>query len=771
MRATLRLLTLVLMLTPASTFAQPVPSREPASTHIFPAGGRRGSTVPVRVGAECIPPGTGFRIWGQGVSAPALLGARVQARLEPSPRRTPLELPISYPKEWESTIDIAADAPLGRAMWRLSCARGGTGTRPFLIGELPEFVESEPNSTPEHAERVTLPVTVNGRIAGENDLDYFLFALTAGDTLHGDVIAGRIGSSLDPVVEFRHADGRRLDADELRVGTDPFLTFRAPETGDYTMLVSNVGFHGGPAYVYRITLTTAPYDPFAASARPDPPQPSDAEAGRAQAERPASAPRAGTADAPAAAVATSERAASAAELALPAQRTGRFLNAAAEDWFRIRAQKDQMLSISCRPYPAGVPTLPIIEVRDVGGGVLARASSAEVPDRECAIDWRAPADGEFLIRLCDLRHGARGGPEFRYLLTVREAAPAFTLGLASDFINVPQGGKAELPVTVRRTGGCVAPVEIEVEGLPPGVRVEPAQLAANQDSVKLSFVAEQDAQPSDATLRVIGKAPGSAQPLEETARAPHLGRDAEGVSIGPPTIDRLHLTVQHKPMFRLFCSEAYQYAHRGTIYPYRMEIERLNGFDGEVTIQLGDRQNRDLDGIEFLEITVPPGQTTADVPIYFPETMHINAFGQCQLYAQGYAIFRDKAGESQSTLVVSEKRNIIRTLPTMAKLSALDKEVVARPGATIVCTLELERTPQFTGAMRLALVEPAGDAGFASEPVEVGADQDRVEIPVHVSGAAVCPPNGVLRFRVRGDMTGGVTVIAETSVPVRFEQP
>src|SRR5262249_6605754 len=140
----------VLWIAPA--WGQAVQSKEPTSTHIFPAGGRRGTVVPVRVGAECLPPGTTFRLWGDGGSALRLLEKRAKARYEPSPRRLPLDVNfINYPKEWEAKIEIKADAPLGAIMWRVTCGWGGTQVRPFLIGDLPEFIETEPNSQPERA--------------------------------------------------------------------------------------------------------------------------------------------------------------------------------------------------------------------------------------------------------------------------------------------------------------------------------------------------------------------------------------------------------------------------------------------------------------------------------------------------------------------------------------------------------------------------------------------------------------------------------------------
>src|SRR5262249_37420292 len=247
----------------APAFGQAVPSKEPSSTHIFPAGGRRGTVVPVRVGAECLPPGANLHVWGSGVTAPAGLGPRASARYEPSPRRKPADAdggpPITYPKEWASKMTIAADAPLGPVQWRLTCGWGGTQPRPFLVGDLPEFIETEPNSDPEHAERLTLPVTVNGQIAGERDVDCYVFAAKAGDVVVCDVLASRIGSPLDPVIEVRDARGRRVPLQIIRVGNDPVVAFKAVTSGDYMLNIAHVGYRGGPEYVYRMTLSTEPY--------------------------------------------------------------------------------------------------------------------------------------------------------------------------------------------------------------------------------------------------------------------------------------------------------------------------------------------------------------------------------------------------------------------------------------------------------------------------------------------------------------------------------
>jgi hypothetical protein len=261
------------------------------------------------------------------------------------------------------------------------------------------------------------------------------------------------------------------------------------------------------------------------------------------------------------------------------------------------------------------------------------------------------------------------------------------------------------------------------------------------------------------------------QTVEGVAAAPHLGVDAEGASIGPPTVEHLLLTVQQPPQFRIFCSEAYQYAHRGTIYPYLMEVERQNGFDGPIELEIGDRQNRDLDGIEMLPLVIPAGQTQGFLPIYLPESMHINIQSQNQLYCQGHAFF-DAGGGRRSMLFVSEMRCMLRSLPTVARLVAVEPQAVVRPGEDFRCCLALERTANFPGQMEVHLVESAATAGFTAEPVTLPAGATETEIAVHAP-ADFRGPSTVLTFRGTGPLQSSApvtsTVVTEARVMVRGE--
>ncbi len=790
MRTLLTVVSLAYVLVSDLALAQQV-TTEPASTHIFPAGGRRGTRVDVRVGGECLPPKTRFRIFGDGVTVPTELGERTTGQYAPSPRRKPGEQQITYPKEWQSQMEIAADATLGVKLWRLSCARGGTGARPFVVGDLPEFIETEPNSLPAEAQQVEMPVTINGQIAGESDLDYFRFDATSGDVVRVDVAAARLGSTLDPIVQVIGPDGRRVAADDVRVGADPVLAFRVTTSGEHRLLISNVTFRGGPSFVYRITLSTAPFVRFAF--------PSGGQAGTTRESNfysltgestlriwreSVTLPMAigeflqpGPAGANSLAFVVGELPESlesvnndtrelATEIMWPTVMNGQLETTGDEDWFRLACRKDVPLAIECSPHPRWSPALPIIAVTDANGGVLASASAVQTARGTIRIEWRPPADGTYWLRIRDLQQGIRGGPEFIYRLSVREAIPDFALSMKADVINVVQGGRVDVEIAVDRRGGYVAPIELIVEGLSEGIRLEGQQVAANQVTAKLVFIAEAEARACDVTLRVRGKAEINGRPVERQVQAAHLAHDVDGVGLGVTEVDHVQLNVVHKPVFKLYCNEAYQYAHRGTIYPYLMEVERLDGFNGPIRLQMADRQIKCLDGIEIIETTVAPDRSQVLLPLNLPETMHINVQAHSNIYAQGHVEFLDKFGQTQTMLVVSTMRCMIRTLPAIVKLRSVNRKLTVHPGGSISCPLVLDRTSHFSGPMQIQLINPP--PGITAAATSVAAGESFAEISVQIDPSMKPPSNVWLKFRAQGTLDGNTQVISETTLPVKF---
>ena len=773
--------------TPA--LAQPQPTIGPSSSHIFPAGGRRGTIVSVAVGGECLPPGTKFSLLGEKLEVlQPILKQRVADAGEPSPRRNPTEIPITYPKQWASQISIADDAALGPAYWRLSCGQGGTCSRPFLVGDLPEFIETESNSLLQQAETINLPVTVNGQISGERDVDYYRFSATAAEIVSCEVVARRIGSPLDANLAVLDGAGHELAVEQRYVGSDILLAAAIPETGEYFLRISNVSFRGDSSCVYRLNISTKPFifscSPLGGAAgsarniaflamsgtnRPIEREQTvlfpDGNDERFVYDCPWSA-NAVTLDVDAGASLResepNQSFAAATVVPVPTTVDGCFHSARDVDWFTFEAAKGERLSLVCRSHSFLSSALPTLAVFDSGGNELVN-STAPILGEDRRLEWQAPESGSYGLRLRDLRFGSQGGPEFVYRLSVRRAAPDFTLQLAQDCVNLVAGGKVEIPVTVQRAGGFDGDVTLTVEGLPEGITAEATTAAAKQNETRLTLKASTGVPLGDVPLTIAGRAEIAGDQVARVATARHQGVDEEGVSIGDPTLDRVTLTVACKPAFRLFCAEAYQYAHRGSVFLYPMEIERLNGFTGAVTLQIGDRQNRDLDGIEMFEVTIPPGQTATNLPIYLPETMHINIQSQSQLYAQGYAQFNDELGAGHCVLVLAEKRNMLRTLPPVVKLRAAQQHVTLAAGGEVAIRLQLERTKNFAGPMTVQLLTPASSA-ITAEPIQIPAGETEREMVIRV-GSDWQPVDGAsFRFRATGMMDDSIQLITEATV-------
>ena len=135
---------------------------------------------------------------------------------------------------------------------------------PFALDTLPECVEKEPNNDLAHAQKVTLPVIINGRINRPDDWDVFQFTGRAGDTIVAEVSARRLDSPLDSLLKLTDATGKVLayndDFEDLGAGTnthnaDSYLMIKLPTDGTYYVHLGDTARHGGEEYAYRLRIS------------------------------------------------------------------------------------------------------------------------------------------------------------------------------------------------------------------------------------------------------------------------------------------------------------------------------------------------------------------------------------------------------------------------------------------------------------------------------------------------------------------------------------
>ena len=218
---------------------------------IFPNGGQRGTSVKVE-----------FKGLEQGLSSPKEIVIDGPAGI------TVKEIKSIDGRTLEATLDIAADAPLGRRWLRVLNERSGlTNFAYFVVGSLPEQLEAEPNNDTAKPQAVPLPLVVNGRINPAADLDVFTFSGKAGQKLVAAIAAHAIDvhgqyknfGIADFSLELLDANGRTLAAAEDTIGYDPLIEHTLPADGDYFVRVQLLNYGGFPEAVYRLTLGEVPY--------------------------------------------------------------------------------------------------------------------------------------------------------------------------------------------------------------------------------------------------------------------------------------------------------------------------------------------------------------------------------------------------------------------------------------------------------------------------------------------------------------------------------
>jgi len=135
---------------------------------------------------------------------------------------------------------------------------------PFVVDTLPECLEKEPNNELKSAQKVTLPIIVNGRIDQPGDWDIFSFAARAGGQIVAEVNARRLDSPLDSVLKLTDAQGRQVafndDHEDKGSGlhthfADSLLTATAPADGTYYLHLGDIQQKGGVEYAYRLRLS------------------------------------------------------------------------------------------------------------------------------------------------------------------------------------------------------------------------------------------------------------------------------------------------------------------------------------------------------------------------------------------------------------------------------------------------------------------------------------------------------------------------------------
>ena len=153
------------------------------------------------------------------------------------------------------TVDLLITPP-GRIEVRSKTPLGESNPVPFEVTELPQTVESEPNDKPETANPIVLPAEVSAHIDQPADEDFFKFHVAYKQPVALEVLSGRYGSPVTPLLQLRNGKGEVIESNDGTADADARIV-RELDAGDYVASVRDLTYAGGPGYWYRLKVEPA----------------------------------------------------------------------------------------------------------------------------------------------------------------------------------------------------------------------------------------------------------------------------------------------------------------------------------------------------------------------------------------------------------------------------------------------------------------------------------------------------------------------------------
>jgi len=545
------LMLVVLILWPASGHAA-----APTLTRLFPAGGQRGTTVKVECTGKFKWP---VKIWAPGVKVAALKDSG--------------QIQVTIP------ADLAAD----RVWIRLYDAEGASPALPFLLSNLAEFREKEPNNrlgkaqplpgatkggdAPDKSQKGSRPGShgvANGVLQSAGDVDGFAVYVKAGSTLVADMAANtRLNSPVDSVLQVVTPDGFVVAENHDGVGIDPRLAFTPTKTGTYLVRVfgfpskpnSSITYSGAATYVYRLTITTGPFIANAARVSvtvgtksvpifgwnipegTEVPVRGEAESlrevesmfskqipaasgiGFVQGREFAGRARIRTVPFKTVGVVRPGGGPGVA-LAPPVAVTGCLDTHNQITRHVFQLKKGTAYSLSAESSTFELPVVPLMRIMAPDGSRAAQSSDPGT-GKETHLRFSPKVDGPHEVQVFDrYRHH---GPGHFYQVTIVPEETDFELSISADMLVVTPKKPLEVDVVVTRrnsSGGKLGPITIVVDGLPKGMTSAPVVSKPDGGtSKKVKLSIKTDGTAFSGPIRIVGKCTEPAE-FQRSARTP-----------------------------------------------------------------------------------------------------------------------------------------------------------------------------------------------------------------------------------------------------------
>jgi hypothetical protein len=642
---------------------------------VFPPGAKAGATVEVTCSGHGFDGNEKLLFSTPGFTAEQVGTATTTKQPQQGQPSTTVKFKVTVPKDAAGTHDA-----------RVVSKAGLSNPRAFVVGDLTEVNEVEPNNDVGQAQKIELDTTVNGVISTPIDVDYVTFKAKKGQNIVVYCLTTSIDSRLQADLMVAGPDGKQLASNHGYRGGDAVLDFKAPADGDYLVRVAQFAYtSGGYDHFYRLTVTTkewvdALFPPLAGALVVTPAtrtgpgtkimgKDRDYE-GKLESSRLIS-PTAAMIDAldhPHAIPGgnlllvahepvfldneKNNTAADAQHVQVPCDIAGRIGKKGERHWYSFAAKKGDVWTLEVFAERIGSPVDAyyaltddkgkVITEQDDGADTLSPNQFYTKSDDPARYRFTVPADGTYRVMVSTREAGVQFGVRDQYVLRIAKERPDFRLVVMPmtphllDAGTLAKSGAAVFAVYVFRLDGFNEAIELSATDLPQGVNCPPQTVSAGQTRGVLVLTADKDIEDWEGFVKIEARAGA----LKRVARPFSLTWSAVGLQANQPPpnspmiarMDRgdgMALAVRGDAPFTLTPTETELTAKPGTKLEVALKVARDAKFKDPIQIfsavpNFGPRQqgNQPVPPVG----TAQPGSSeiklSIDVPNNLPPGTH-----------------------------------------------------------------------------------------------------------------------------------------------------
>lgn len=455
--------------------------------------------------------------------------------------------------------------------------------------------------------------------------------------------------------------------------------------------------------------------------------------------------------------------AAAQTVSVPVEYVGRCDKPLDADWIRFAGKKDQTLRIEGIAERAGnqmdisivlrrvLPDTPnqpkgTINAQDIGeyddyGNNVGRLKF-DTGTHDPLVDFKVPADGDYLIQVRDRFGENRGGARFVYRLRIAPIEADFRLVVVPSDENNPspivvrQGGTVHAHVFLLRLGGFAGEVKVEASGLPAGVTAPAVMIGPAVNEAPIVFKAEPNAAAFDGAVTITGSATVDGKALSHVARSgvvtwPQGPNQAKPARVAQSVC----LSVRESAPYLLAATPSLTTFGQGSQVTIQLKLERRwADFVGKMT---GIGAQNLPPNVNSPQVEIGEKQADGLLHILFPNNVPTGTYSFIVAGTAPVPFTKSKDPKAQKQPV-----NVIDpSLPITVTILARPVELGVNPnppqvkiGQTAQVKVSVNRVNAYKGPVTLKLTAPRGLTGLTAADVAVPADKNEGVLVIACAG-------------------------------------